>query len=83
MAATRGSRAGLSLYHNLQRMMLPQAGPEAAHKLINFINASPTPYHAVRNAATRLEQAGFRKVRLSPFSPLSSLNSNGNIDQRS
>ena len=42
--------------------MIPQAGPEAATRLINFINASPTPFHAVRTAATRLEQAGFRKV---------------------
>lgn len=42
--------------------MIAQAGPEAASKLINFINTSPTPFHAVRAAATRLEQAGFRKV---------------------
>lgn len=45
-------------------MMVPQAGPEAAARLINFINASPTPFHAVATAALRLEKAGFRKVRL-------------------
>lgn len=50
-------------HHDVQTMMIPHAGPEAATKLISFVNASPTPFHAVRTAATRLEQAGFRKVR--------------------
>ena len=49
--------------HHEQTMMIPQAGPEAASRLINFVNASPTPFHAVRSAATKLEQAGFRKAR--------------------
>ena len=44
-------------------MMLPNVGPEAASKFINFVNASPTAFHAVHNAAQRLEKAGFRKVR--------------------
>ncbi|KAI0693785.1 aspartyl aminopeptidase [Cytidiella melzeri] len=44
-------------------MMLPQVGPEAASRLISFINASPTPFHAVRTAALRLEKAGFRKIK--------------------
>lgn len=43
--------------------MIPQAGPEAATRLISFVNASPTPFHAVRTASVRLEQAGFRKIR--------------------
>ncbi|GJE84425.1 aspartyl aminopeptidase [Phanerochaete sordida] len=43
--------------------MIAQAGPEAASRLISFVNASPTPFHAVRTAVTRLEQAGFRKLR--------------------
>ncbi|MEC4018387.1 M18 family aminopeptidase [Streptomyces sp. H27-D2] len=30
--------------------------------LISFLAASPTPYHAVANAAARLEKAGFRQV---------------------
>lgn len=37
--------------------------PEAAKRLLTFINASPTPFHAVQNAAIRLEAAGFRKIR--------------------
>ncbi|KRV47412.1 aminopeptidase [Wenjunlia vitaminophila] len=30
--------------------------------LIAFVEASPSPYHAVANAAARLEEAGFRRV---------------------
>ena len=36
--------------------------PEAAARFLRFVNASPTPFHAVHNAVLRLEQAGFRKV---------------------
>jgi len=36
--------------------------PEAAKRFLTFINASPTPFHAVHNAGIRLETAGFRKV---------------------
>ncbi|MFF5799974.1 M18 family aminopeptidase [Streptomyces albogriseolus] len=32
------------------------------HDLMSFLAASPTPYHAVANAAERLEKAGFRQV---------------------
>ncbi|WP_194893599.1 M18 family aminopeptidase [Catenulispora pinisilvae] len=31
--------------------------------LLSFLAASPTPYHAVANAAARLEAAGFRQLR--------------------
>ncbi len=30
--------------------------------LLSFLSASPSPYHAVQNAAARLEKAGFRQV---------------------
>ncbi|KAI9000915.1 aspartyl aminopeptidase [Trametes punicea] len=40
-----------------------QNGPEAAHKLLDFVNASPTPFHAVQVASARLERAGFQKIR--------------------
>lgn len=43
-------------------MMIPQAGPPAAHAFLDFVNASPTPFHAVHVAARRLEKSGFRKV---------------------
>ncbi|KAH9846939.1 aspartyl aminopeptidase [Lenzites betulinus] len=42
---------------------MQQAGPEAAHKLVAFVNASPTPFHAVQAASARLEKAGFQKIR--------------------
>ncbi|KAF5322394.1 hypothetical protein D9619_000448 [Psilocybe cf. subviscida] len=44
-------------------MMLYPASPEAATRFLKFVNASPTPFHAVTNAALRLEKAGFQKIR--------------------
>jgi len=44
-------------------MMLRQKGPEAALKFLDFVNASPTPFHAVHSASIILEKAGFTKVR--------------------
>ncbi|KAK7470758.1 hypothetical protein VKT23_002177 [Stygiomarasmius scandens] len=44
-------------------MMLYQAAPEAATRLLNFVHASPTPFHATFNAAQRLETAGFKKLK--------------------
>ncbi|KAI0677444.1 aspartyl aminopeptidase [Trametes maxima] len=43
--------------------MMQQSGPEAAHRLLDFVNASPTPFHAVQAASARLEKAGFQKIR--------------------
>jgi aspartyl aminopeptidase len=42
--------------------MILTPGPEAASRFLGFVNASPTPFHAVHNAALLLEKAGFRKV---------------------
>lgn len=42
--------------------MINTVAPEAASRFIQFVNASPTPFHAVQNAILRLEKAGFRKV---------------------
>ncbi|KAJ6629088.1 aspartyl aminopeptidase [Mycena sp. CBHHK59/15] len=43
--------------------MLPYpSAPEAANRFLSFVNASPTPFHAVHNAVLRLEKAGFQKV---------------------
>ncbi|KAG2146726.1 peptidase M18 [Suillus clintonianus] len=46
-------------------MMLPitQSSSEAARRFIAFVNASPTPFHAVTNASIRLEASGFKKIR--------------------
>ncbi|TFK76010.1 aspartyl aminopeptidase [Pluteus cervinus] len=43
--------------------MIHPVGPEAATRFVNFVNASPTPFHAVQNASLRLEKAGFQKIR--------------------
>lgn len=36
---------------------------EAAEDFLTFVNASPTPFHAVQSAKTRLEKAGFEPIR--------------------
>jgi hypothetical protein len=61
-------------------MMLYPSGPEAATRFLSFVNASPTPFHAVHNAALRLEKAGFRKVN--KFVLLSQSANNATTDQR-
>jgi len=43
--------------------MLFPASSEAATRFLAFVNASPTPFHAVQNASIRLEKAGFLKIR--------------------
>jgi len=42
----------------------PLVGParQAAINLLSFLSASPTPYHAVKTAAEKLEAAGFKRV---------------------
>ncbi|KAK1579459.1 aminopeptidase I zinc metalloprotease [Colletotrichum navitas] len=39
------------------------APPAAALDFVDFVNASPTPYHACATAAARLEKAGFTKIK--------------------
>ncbi|HEX4340283.1 MAG TPA: M18 family aminopeptidase [Polyangiaceae bacterium] len=52
--------------------MIEQSGREASLDLMRFLDASPTPYHAVQEAVRRLESAGFSALdereewRLSP-----------------
>jgi aspartyl aminopeptidase len=41
---------------------LREKGFEAARDLCAFLDRSPTPYHAAREAAARLEAAGFREI---------------------
>ncbi|KAH7105046.1 aspartyl aminopeptidase [Auriculariales sp. MPI-PUGE-AT-0066] len=40
----------------------PQATKSAAQGLIDFLNASPTPFHAVANGVAMLEEAGFKRI---------------------
>ncbi|KAG0149459.1 hypothetical protein CROQUDRAFT_105001 [Cronartium quercuum f. sp. fusiforme G11] len=44
-------------------MMLHPPPPPLVEKFLNFINQSPTPFHAVANAVKRLESAGFRRLK--------------------
>ncbi|KAI1735562.1 aspartyl aminopeptidase-like protein [Xylaria scruposa] len=39
------------------------APPKAALDFLDFVNASPTPYHAVRESIARLEKAGFTPIK--------------------
>ncbi|KAK7736308.1 hypothetical protein SLS53_007144 [Cytospora paraplurivora] len=39
------------------------APPKSALEFLDFVNASPTPYHAVASAVTRLEAAGFKAIK--------------------
>ncbi|KAK5989938.1 Aspartyl aminopeptidase [Cladobotryum mycophilum] len=39
------------------------APPAAALDFVDFVNASPTPYHAVQSAGARLEKAGFTLIK--------------------
>ena len=56
------ARPLLVLTNSVQMQMLAATTPEAATRFLQFVNASPTPFHAVYNAALRLESAGFTKV---------------------
>ncbi|KAG1770024.1 peptidase M18 [Suillus occidentalis] len=44
-------------------LQVGQSSSEAARRFIAFVNASPTPFHAVHNASVRLESSGFTKIR--------------------
>ncbi|HSG23010.1 MAG TPA: M18 family aminopeptidase, partial [Azonexus sp.] len=43
-------------------MTIPAASRFAAEDLLNFIDASPSPWHAVQTCETRLQAAGFRRL---------------------
>jgi len=42
--------------------MTEHSGPNGLNDLMRFLDASPSPYHVVASAATRLEDAGFVRV---------------------
>lgn len=37
---------------------------QAAVSLLDFINSSPTPFHAVRTAKEQLSKAGFQEIKV-------------------
>ncbi|GAA6005654.1 hypothetical protein JCM10207_005284 [Rhodosporidiobolus poonsookiae] len=44
-------------------MSVPQSSLLPASDFVSFVNASPTPFHAVHNCVQRLEKAGFTRLR--------------------
>jgi hypothetical protein len=38
----------------------------AANDFLDFVNASPTPFHAVKSIKERLSAAGFKEIKVSP-----------------
>ncbi|CEL63718.1 hypothetical protein RSOLAG1IB_05479 [Rhizoctonia solani AG-1 IB] len=48
--------------HRYIAAMVQPSIPPAAASFLEFINASPTPFHAVHNASERLEAAGFQRI---------------------
>lgn len=41
------------------------ASLKRAEDFTDFLNASPTPFHAVHTAKQRLEKAGFKQIKVS------------------
>lgn len=50
--------------------MAPVKTQAAARDFLSFVNASPTPYHAVKSAKERLTKAGFKEIRVRRFLPV-------------
>jgi hypothetical protein len=46
------------------RMSVGKASLKRAEDFVEFLNASPTPFHAVHTAKQRLEKAGFTQIKV-------------------
>jgi aspartyl aminopeptidase len=44
--------------------MPPVSTKAAANDFLNFVNASPTPFHAVRSVKEKLNKAGFKEIKV-------------------
>jgi len=44
--------------------MAPVSIKTAANDFLSFVNASPTPFHAVRSVKERLTSAGFKEIKV-------------------
>ena len=45
--------------------MAPVSIKVAANDFLDFVNASPTPFHAVKSVKERLSNAGFKEIKVS------------------
>ncbi|PNY29593.1 Aspartyl aminopeptidase [Tolypocladium capitatum] len=61
--ASRSSLATASQTSSLSTSPPSMGPPPSALDFVDFVNASPTPYHATQSAAARLEKAGFTLIR--------------------
>ncbi|UNI14000.1 Aspartyl aminopeptidase [Purpureocillium takamizusanense] len=53
----------VQLSSSLCTTSLAMAPPKPALDFVDFVNASPTPYHATKSAAERFEKAGFTLIK--------------------
>jgi hypothetical protein len=73
---TKPTPARILLYHLTQvalytttgrrsfSRMVSKASLKRAEDFTEFLNASPTPFHAVHSAKLRLEKAGFKQIKV-------------------
>jgi hypothetical protein len=47
--------------------MAGKASLKRANDFTDFLNASPTPFHAVHSAKLRLEKAGFKQIKVCDY----------------
>jgi len=45
-------------------MSVGKASLKRAEDFVEFLNASPTPFHAVHTAKQRLEKASFKQIKV-------------------
>lgn len=56
------SVGAIRLHHSISSMA-SKASLKHAEDFLQFVNASPTPFHAVHSAKQRLEKAGFKQIK--------------------
>ncbi|PSR94575.1 aspartyl aminopeptidase [Coniella lustricola] len=63
VTVTAGHLTLLNFRRNFSSSPFTMAPPKSAFEFLDFLNASPTPYHAVAEAVARLEAAGFKAIK--------------------
>ncbi|KAI8671619.1 hypothetical protein NCS57_00637700 [Fusarium keratoplasticum] len=63
IAIASSSRPSVAFVASFSTSLPSMAPPQEALDFVDFVNESPTPYHAVRSASARFEKAGFTLIR--------------------